>query len=261
MLPFGSSINCAILWQVCIISSLAYPEWLPKQLYYSLPRWCFGLKHIHQTATTLSTFLIPIAPTLASQLPMKKTVEPTHDLTFLGIELDLHNLTMQLPTEKLNLLNTSLAVFFLQAKESVLERIVVAYWSIKLCVQGSCTWPWFLPAPYKFNNRHNQTIPLNQSYKKHQSRSQNLAGVFEIVQWHICNFISNYGYITTQINFLLIVRVDKWVLLCIYFEGKWGHGFWPIPWAEQGIIRDMTFLEPFPLVVALILRQRQFANS
>lgn len=49
--------------------------------------------------------------------------------------------------------------------------------------------------------------------------------------------------------------------LCIYFEGKWAHGFWPIPWAEQGFIRDMTFLEPFPLVVALILRQRQFANS
>lgn len=49
--------------------------------------------------------------------------------------------------------------------------------------------------------------------------------------------------------------------LCIYFEGKWAHGFWPIPWAEQGFIRDMTFLEPFPVVVALILRQSQFANS
>lgn len=111
---------------------------------------------LHVFNTICSDSGVPIAH--------EKTVEPTHDLTFLGIELDLHNLTMQLPTEKLNLLNTSLG-FFLQAKESVLERIVVAYWSIKLCVQGSCTWPWFLPAPYKFNNRHNQTIPLNQSYK------------------------------------------------------------------------------------------------
>lgn len=87
---------------------------------------------LHVFNTNCSDIGVPIAH--------EKTVEPTHDLTFLGIELDLHNLTMQLPTEKLNLLNTSLAVF-LQAKESVLERIVVAYWSIKLCVQGSCTWP------------------------------------------------------------------------------------------------------------------------
>lgn len=51
----------------------------------------------------------------------EKTVEPTHDLTFLGIELDLHNLTMQLPTEKLNLLNTSLAFFNKQKKVSLRE--------------------------------------------------------------------------------------------------------------------------------------------
>lgn len=54
---------------------------------------------------------------------MKKTVEPTHDLTFLGIELDLHNLTMQLPTEKLNLLNTSLAVFFYKQKKVSLREL------------------------------------------------------------------------------------------------------------------------------------------
>lgn len=47
----------------------------------------------------------------------------------------------------------------------------------------------------------------------------------------------------------------------ICFKGKWKHGSWPIPWAKQGLIRDMTFLEPFPVVVALILRQSQFANS
>lgn len=40
-----------------------------------------------------------------SQLPMKETIEPTHVLYSIGIELGSDNsdkLTMQLPTEKLN---------------------------------------------------------------------------------------------------------------------------------------------------------------
>ena len=37
----------------------------------------------------------------------------------------------------------------------------------------------------------------------------------------------------------------------IVFNNKWTHGKWSAHWVENAILRDMTFLELFPVVVAL----------
>ena len=39
----------------------------------------------------------------------------------------------------------------------------------------------------------------------------------------------------------------------IYFRGRWCAGTWPEEWHQQGITRDLTFLEFFPIVGALWL--------
>lgn len=37
----------------------------------------------------------------------------------------------------------------------------------------------------------------------------------------------------------------------IYFQGKWAHSCWPKEWVVNGTLKDITFLELFPLVVHL----------
>ena len=37
----------------------------------------------------------------------------------------------------------------------------------------------------------------------------------------------------------------------IYFQGRWEQTNWPNEWAENGTLADITFLEPFPVVVAI----------
>ena len=37
----------------------------------------------------------------------------------------------------------------------------------------------------------------------------------------------------------------------IYFGGKWAHACWLTSWQNSDILSDITFLEPFPEVVAL----------
>ena len=37
----------------------------------------------------------------------------------------------------------------------------------------------------------------------------------------------------------------------IYFQGKWAQHCWPKEWAENGMLSDITFLELFPVVVAV----------
>jgi hypothetical protein len=39
----------------------------------------------------------------------------------------------------------------------------------------------------------------------------------------------------------------------IYFQGKWVQKCWPKLWEEMGILKDITFLKLFPVVVALYL--------
>ena len=37
----------------------------------------------------------------------------------------------------------------------------------------------------------------------------------------------------------------------IYFQGRWAQANWPNEWAENGTLADITFLELFPVVVAI----------
>jgi hypothetical protein len=43
----------------------------------------------------------------------------------------------------------------------------------------------------------------------------------------------------------------------VYFQGKWAQKCWPKEWEEMGILKDITFLELFPVVVALCIWGQQ----
>lgn len=47
----------------------------------------------------------------------------------------------------------------------------------------------------------------------------------------------------------------------IYFGGKWASGRWAQFWFSLGIAIDMTFLELFPVIVALTLYNKCLQNS
>ena len=47
----------------------------------------------------------------------------------------------------------------------------------------------------------------------------------------------------------------------IYFHGRWCAGVWPEEWHMQGITRDLTFLEFFPIVGALWLWAEEWSNT
>ena len=42
----------------------------------------------------------------------------------------------------------------------------------------------------------------------------------------------------------------------IYFKGHWCNARWPDLWRQKGVTSDITFLELFPIVVALFLWAR-----
>lgn len=166
---------------------------------------------------------------------------------------------MRLPNEKWNLLNTSLTNF-LQAKKVSLRElqsfIGLLNFAYKVVAHG-----------HDFCRRLiNSTIGITKLYHRIKVTKHIKA---DLRIWQ--EFLKSY-------NGISVFFFKPWVhkntnqlftdseggqigVFGISFRRKWAHGSLPIPWAEEGIIKDMTFLEPFPVVVALILRQSQFANS
>ena len=47
----------------------------------------------------------------------------------------------------------------------------------------------------------------------------------------------------------------------IYFQGQWTHEVWSDSWLETPLIRNISFLELFPVVIALCLWGNSFANK
>jgi hypothetical protein len=47
----------------------------------------------------------------------------------------------------------------------------------------------------------------------------------------------------------------------IYFQGKWAQKCWPKEWEEMGILKHITFLELFRVVVALCIWGEQLKNK
>ena len=48
--------------------------------------------------------------------------------------------------------------------------------------------------------------------------------------------------------------------LNIYTFYKWAFGKWPKHWLDSGRLRDMTYLELFPVVVAILVWGQSLAN-
>ena len=39
----------------------------------------------------------------------------------------------------------------------------------------------------------------------------------------------------------------------VYFQGDWAYGLWPVEWYSLGLLKNITFSELFPVVVALTI--------
>ena len=58
-----------------------------------------------------------------------------------------------------------------------------------------------------------------------------------------------------------IVLVSKQVVFWIFFQEKWAFGRWPQHLSDLGRLSDMTFLELFPVVVAISVRDPLLPNN
>jgi hypothetical protein len=185
---------------------------------------------------------------ISSRIAEDKTVEPTEILTFLGIEFDTLAMELRLPNEKLVELKHTLELF-VQSKKVTLRQLQSLIGLLNFACQvvspGRAFCRRLIDATCNIRKPHHK-IRVTKSMRE------------DIKVW--LNFLSEYNGVT-------VITDNAWASnetlelftdsaggqnrgFGIYFQGKWVQKCWPKEWEEMGILKDITFLELFPVVVA-----------
>ena len=188
-----------------------------------------------------------------------KTVEPTEILTFLGIEFDTLAMELRLPNEKLVELKHTLELF-VQSKKVTLRQLQSLIGLLNFACQvvspGRAFCRRLIDATCNIRKPHHR-IRVSKSMRE------------DIKVW--LTFLSEYNGVT-------VITDNAWASnetlelftdssggqnrgFGIYFQGKWAHKCWPKLWEEMDILKDITFLELFPVVVALCIWGEQLKNK
>jgi hypothetical protein len=192
-------------------------------------------------------------------IALEKTTSPNTTITFLGIELDSMNMVMRLPQDKLDLLRHRIQ-FFLLSKKSTLKSfqslIGLLNFACKTVAPGRAFCRRLIDATIGIKKPH-YMIRINSSIKQ------------DLAVWE--QFLANFNGVSVIAS--PIWSSDTYLQLYtdsaggagggfgIYFAGSWAHASWPISWGLSDVVRDMTFLELFPVYVALRLWSAQLANK
>lgn len=261
-LPFGASISCSLFekfstfieWAVKVHSSHRHPAIL-----HYLDDFLFGgKKGTNECADLMDTFK-QFCSSLGVPLALDKTKGPSSVIVFLGIEIDTSNMVLRLPQEKLSKLQAQLMSAY-NSKKLTLQELQSLLGSLNFACRvvrpGRAFCRRLIDATIGISKSHHR-IRITESMKS------------DIATW--LTFLKNYNGTTVMPDKFWVTN-DTLQLFTdsaggsdkgfgIFFKGHWAHGQWPGIWKDRDILRNITFLELFPVVTAIQIWGRQLQNK
>ena len=259
-MPFGCAIACATFEKFATFIEWAVSRQLNRVhhgiLHYlddflfvgsSFDRCQEILRIFHSVCTDLA---IPIAH--------DKSEGPVRCLTFLGLTVDVPRREVRIPQAKVHEIMDKLTQFASHSKQTLR-----AFQSLIGSLNFACK--AITPGRPFIRRLIDATSNVSQSH--HHIRvtaciKQDLA------MWQ--RFFTNHNGVTMfkDINW---TSTDKLQLYSdsaggqgrgfgVYFNGQWCNGSWPDSWHIAGITSDITFLEFFPILVAVFTWPHQLRN-
>ena len=262
-LPFGASISCALFEKFSTFIQWAlendkYFEKIPPAVLHYIDDFLFlGPKGTSQCADTMTTFT-NLCSNLNIPIACDKTEGPATIITFLGIEFDTLNMIMRLPAEKILELKKKI-IATMHAEKVTLKQLQ----SLIGLLNFACK--VISPGRAFCRRLINATIGVDKSYFKIRVTKSIKADLNVWLQ-----FLRSYNGVTVIPDRYWLTNIDLDLFtdsagssdlgFGIYFQGHWCHGSWPKEW-DQSILRNMAFLELFPVLTALFIWGSKFANK
>ncbi|XP_053161001.1 uncharacterized protein LOC128349104 [Hemicordylus capensis] len=248
-LPMGCSISCAAFEA---FSSML--EWALRRVAglgstaHSLDDFLLvGRPGTEQCSHLLAVFQ-KLCADLGVPLAQEKTEGPSPILTFLGIELDTIAGCSRLPWAKIDILRT-LLVSCIQARKVTLRQLqqLIGHlnFACRVVVPGRPFLRWLCDAIKGVRCSHHRvrvTAPMQADMQLWATFLESYNG-------------ASFWQDTLLLEAELQVQSDAagGLGFGVYFRGRWCAERWPAAWVASVVTKDLTFLEFFPIVVAIHL--------
>ncbi|XP_067660158.1 uncharacterized protein [Haliotis asinina] len=221
----------------------------PKQLMHYLDDFLTGgvagtsdcAHNLQSCMQVLNHFNAAVAP--------EKTVQPTTKITFLGRELDTVVRHVRIPQDKIVETTTQIRGWLSADRKKVTKRDLQSFVG-KLNFMCRA-----IPRGRAFCRRLiDETCKLKSPFH----RCRLTTGIKDdLALW--LQFLEHFNGIsffqspvwTSNTAMQLITDAAGGVGFGAYNEGKWTCGHWPQQWVEEGVTKDMTLLELFPIVLSV----------
>lgn len=249
-LPFGCAISCKIFEMFA-----TFLEWLVREqtnlqtVHHYLDDFIFiGNPNTDQCLSLMGTFQ-ELCREMGVPLNNDKTVQPTTCLIFLGLEIDTVAMQIRIPQNKVKEL-VQLLSYWVSKKKILLSALQAIVGKLNFFGKA-------IPGSRAFNRRfYNAMINLDKPYyhiRINRSMKEDMRTWLSFLQeFNGVVYFPERQWTTTDTLQLFTDSAGSAGLGCgCYFHGQWIYLQWPDSWANSPILRDITFLELVPIVLAL----------
>ena len=259
-LPMGCAISCNIFEQFS-----TFLHWLVekksgmKTLDHYLDDFFFaGQKHSNYCKNLMNCFL-DICHELGIPIAQDKLVGPVTNLIFLGLELDTLEMCIKIPAKKLESLITDLQ-YFLNQNRITLKNLQSLVGSLNFFSKAVRSARAFNRRFYDLMSRAKKPyhfIKLNTETKEDMRM-----WLYFLQSFNGKTYFPQSSWSDSDVLELFTDSAGSADLGCgAYFSGQWAYFPWPKSWEEEGILKDMTFLEFVPVVLAIAIWGDRFQNQ
>ncbi|XP_053140582.1 uncharacterized protein LOC128340004 [Hemicordylus capensis] len=256
-LPMGCSVSCAAFEA---FSSML--EWALRRRAglrssaHSLDDFIFGGREGSGQCLHLLRSFRALCGDLGVPLAKDKTEGPTTKLTFLGIELDTVGQLSRLPGDKLSIMRELLRECR-EARKVTLRKLQLLVGHLNFACRVVAPGRPFLRRLCDAMvgcNRPHFLIRVSTAMREDMGLWLRFLESFNGVSfWRSSQLL--------EADFQVQSDAAGGLGFGLYLRGRWCAERWPGSWSERGITRDLTFLELFPIVVAVHIWAESFKDS
>lgn len=258
-LPMGCSVSCKVFEEFA-----TFLQWVVEQktslstIDHYLDDFIFAGKDFDTCSKLMETFK-KVAKELGVPLAEDKSVGPTNNLVFLGLEIDTVAMMVRVPVQKRVEL-VSLLQKFIARRSITLKQLQSLLGKLNFVTKA------IAPGRAFVRRMHNATIGIINPH--HFIRlNQEMKDDMQLWLKYLQDFNGKVYFSEAEwsSNLILDLFTDSagaQDLGCgAYFQGEWCYFSWPAGWEKTNILADMTTLELIPVVLALCLWGARLANK
>ena len=260
-MAMGCSISCNLFNKFS-----TFLQWLVversgvKSLVHYLDDFLFGGPEDTPVCQMMLDTFSDICEELGVPIASEKSVGPVTSLKFLGLVIDTVEMVVRIPQDKLLKLKSLLEPILLNKKitHKDLESVVGL---MAFCSRAITSSRAFLRRFYDVIGSIKNKKPFYSIRINNDLREDAKIGLIFLEHFNGDCYLSENTWITNETLHLYTDSCGNSDLGCgAYFDGKWAQYKWPEAWSNMPIMRDITFLELVPIVLAMFIWASNFQN-